>query len=108
MIGDSVGAVSPQFGHYPKSGHVANRMGQSVARYIAQQAKGQAMTPLLIDNLCFMLVNTEPLEAISVQFDYKMGAQGHLIQTQIDDNARSAYLWREDLRWYGHTIGDMI
>lgn len=108
VIGDSVGAVSPQFGHYPKSGHVANRMGQSVARYIAQQAKGQAMTPMLIDNLCFMLVNTEPLEAISVQFDYKMGAQGHLIQTQIDDNDRSTSLWREDLRWYGHTIGDMI
>ncbi len=108
VIGDSVGAVSPQFGHYPKSGHVAQRMGQSVARYISAQAKEQAMKPQLIDNLCFMLVNTEPLEAISVQFDYTMGPNGHLLQTQIDDNERSASLWREDLRWYGNAISHMI
>jgi len=79
-IGDSVGAVSPQFGHYPKSGHVANRMGRSVAQYIGQKAKGQPMTPVMIDNLCYMLVNTEPLEAISVNFDYKMGPDGHCIK----------------------------
>lgn len=108
VIGDSVGAVSPQFGHYPKSGHVAHRMGQSVAHYIAQQSRGQAMQPLLIDNLCYMLVNTEPLEAISVQFDYRMGPEGHLIQTQIDDNDRSAALWQEDLRWYGHALDRML
>lgn len=108
VIGDSVGAVSPQFGHYPKSGHVANRMGQSVAKYIALQSKGQAMKAELIDNLCFMLVSTDPLEAISVQFDYKMGPEGHLIQSQIDDNERRLALWQEDLRWYGHTLGTML
>lgn len=108
VIGDSVGAVSPQFGHYPKSGHVANRMGRSVAQYIGQQAKGQAPTPVIIDNLCYMLVNTDPLQAISVQFDYKKGPEGHLIQTQIDDNDRRRALWDEDLRWYGLTINDMV
>ena len=100
VIGDSVGAVSPQFGHYPKSGHVANRMGRSVASYIAQQARGRAMEPMLIDNLCYMLVNLDPLEAISVQFDYKKGPDGHLVQTQIDDHDRRRQLWDEDLRWY--------
>jgi hypothetical protein len=55
-----------------------------------------------------MLVNTDPLEAISVQFDYKMGPDGHLIQTQIDDNDRRPALWQEDLRWYGHTIGNLL
>lgn len=107
VIGDSVGAVSPQFGHYPKSGHVANRMGHSVAKYIAQQAKGQSPTPELIDNLCYMLVNTDPLEAISVQFDYKKAPEGHLVQTQIDDHERRRALWDEDLRWYGLKIQDM-
>ena len=85
VIGDSVGAVSPQFGHYPKSGHVANRMGRSVAQYISQQAQGQPMKPVIIDNLCYMLVNTEPLEAISVKFDYRMGPEGHLLQTLTDN-----------------------
>jgi len=107
VIGDSVGAVSPQFGHYPKSGHVAQRMGRSVAGYIAQQARGQAPTAELIDNLCYMLVNTDPLEAISVQFDYKKGPEGHLVQTQIDDNDRRRALWDEDLRWYGLMMQDI-
>jgi len=107
VIGDSVGAVSPQFGHYPKSGHVANRMGRSVAHYISQQAKNQAMTPVIIDNLCYMLVNTDPLEAISVKFDYKMGPEGHLLQTLTDDNDRRPQLWQEDLRWYGRMIQDL-
>lgn len=107
IIGDSVGAVSPQFGHYPKSGHIANRMGRSVARYIAQQAKGEEMTPLLIDNLCYMLVNAEPLEAINVQFDYKKAPEGHLVQTQIDDNDRRPSLWHEDLRWYGTMVSEL-
>lgn len=108
VIGDSVGAVSPQFGHYPKSGHVAQRMGKSVAQYIAQQSKGQQPTPVIIDNLCYMLVNIDPLEAISVQFDYKKGPEGHLIQTQIDDHERKKSLWQEDLRWYGLMMDDLV
>lgn len=108
VIGDSVGAVSPQFGHYPKSGHVANRMGRSVARYIAQQARDAAPTPELIDNLCYMLVNTEPLEAISVQFDYRKSPEGHLVQTQTDDHDRRRALWEEDLRWYGLMMQDFV
>ena len=108
VIGDSVGAVSPQFGHYPKSGHVANRQARSVAKYIAQQAKGQAPTPELIDNLCYMLVNLDPLEAIAVQFDYKKGPDGHLVQTQIDDHERRRKLWDEDLNWYRLMVEDMV
>ena len=106
IIGDSVGAVSPQFGHYPKSGHVAQRMGRSVAQYISEQAKNKTPSPILIDNLCYMLVNTVPKESISVQFDYKMGAEGHLLQTQIDDNERRAELWEEDKRWYNLMMTD--
>ena len=99
VIGDSVGAVSPQFGHYPKSGHVANRMARSIAQHIADQSKGREPKHVMIDNLCYMLVNNDPKEAISVQFDYKMGPEGHLLQSQIDDNDRRPELWQEDLRW---------
>jgi len=106
VIGDSVGAVSPQFGHYPKSGHIANRMGRSVAQYIGQQAQGQPMKPVIIDNLCYMLVNTEPLEAISVKFDYRMGPDGHLLQTLTDDIFRRPQLWQEDLQWYAGMVAD--
>ena len=99
VIGDSVGAVSPKFGHYPKSGHVANRMAKSVARHIASQARDEALKPIIIDNLCYMLVNNDPREAISVQFDYRIGADGLLEQTQIDYNDRDPALFAEDIRW---------
>jgi NADH dehydrogenase FAD-containing subunit len=108
VIGDSVGAVSPHFGHYPKSGHVANRMGRSVAAHIAAQSRGKAMQFELIDNLCYMLVNPDPLEAISVQFDYAVGPDGQLVQKQIDDNERRRALWDEDLRWYGFKMQDFV
>jgi NADH dehydrogenase FAD-containing subunit len=108
VIGDSVGTVSPQFGHYPKSGHVAQRMGKSVASYIAQQARGNQPEPVIIDNLCYMLVDSERLEAISVQFDYKKASDGTLLQTQIDDNDRRRLLWDEDLRWYGLMMDDLV
>jgi hypothetical protein len=77
-----------------------------VAQYIGQQAKGHPMSPVMIDNLCYMLVNTEPLEAISVKFDYKMGPEGHLLQTVTDDIFRRPQLWQEDLRWYGEMVKD--
>ena len=106
VIGDSVGAVSPKFGHYPKSGHVANRRAKSVATHIAQQARGEALKPVIIDNLCYMLVNNEPREAISVQFDYRIGADGLLEQTQIDYNDRDPALFAEDVRWASNMYAD--
>lgn len=108
VIGDAVGAVSPQFGHYPKSGHVANKQARAVAQYIAWQSKEQELKPIIIDNLCYMLVNNSPREAIAVQFDYKLGDDGVLQQTQFDDNDRRAKLWEEDLRWAALTYADFL
>jgi NADH dehydrogenase FAD-containing subunit len=41
FVGDLMGAISPQFGHYPKSGHVANYIGKIVARNIAERVAGK-------------------------------------------------------------------
>jgi len=106
VIGDSVGAVSPQFGHYPKSGHVANRQARAVALHIAAQSRGQAPKHVMIDNLCYMLVNNSPREAIAVQFDYKLDEAGVLRQTQIDDNDRRPELWASDLKWVEYMFED--
>jgi NADPH-dependent 2,4-dienoyl-CoA reductase/sulfur reductase-like enzyme len=99
VIGDAVGAVSPQFGHYPKSGHVANRHARIVAKYIATRLAGQEVKPSLPDNLCYMLVNGKPREAIAVQFDYTIRDDGVIVQKQIDDNDRREELLQEDFRW---------
>ena len=67
VIGDAVGVVSPQFNFYPKAGHVANAHGKIVARYIADRAAGRQPKADLPDNLCFMMVNLDPIEDIAVR-----------------------------------------
>ena len=108
VIGDAVGLVSPQFLFYPKAGHVANAHGRIVAGYIADRLAGRAPKGALPDNLCYMLVNGEPREAISVQFDYKVNDQGIIEQTQIDDNDRRADLVREDFRWFARMVDELF
>ena len=108
FVGDLMGAISPQFGHYPKSAHVANFIGQIVAKYIAQRVAGQEIKPLLPDNLCYMMVNTNPQEGISVQFDYKVNDQGIIEQTQLDFNERSPATIPEDFNWARLIYEDMF
>lgn len=55
-----------------------------------------------------MMVNGDPREAISVQFDYKVNDKGVIEQTQIDVNQRSAELVRENFRWAGLKFEDMF
>ena len=108
VIGDAVGWVSPDFNFYPKSGHVANRHGRIVAAYIAERAAGRDPQVSLPDNLCYMMVNGAPREAISVQFDYLLNAQGIIEQVQIDDNDRRAELVAENLKWAGTMFDAMF
>lgn len=108
VIGDAVGQVSPTFLYYPKAGHVANRHGRIVGRYIAERAAGRTPSPALPDNLCYMMVNGEPREAVSVLFDYALNAKGQIVQQQIDDNERRAELVAKDLAWAGGLYEDMF
>ncbi len=99
IIGDSMGFISPQFGHYPKSAHVANAVGKIAATYISKRVKDEEIVPILPDNLCYMLVNASPLEAVSVQFDYAFAENGDVHQTQIDVDIRSEELIAENFVW---------
>ena len=108
VIGDAVGVVSPQFNFYPKAGHVANAHGKIVARYIADRAAGRQPKADLPDNLCFMMVNLDPIEDIAVRFKYHINEQGIIIQDQYDDNFRSADMVQEDFGWAAKMYGDMF
>lgn len=108
VIGDAVGAVSPQFNYYPKAGHVANYQGRIVANYIAQRVKGREPKYALPDNLCFMMVNTAPQEAVAVRFKYHVDDKGVIIQEQVDDDWRRPELVTEDFEWYGRIVEDMF
>lgn len=108
VIGDCMGAISKQFGHYPKSAHVANYMGKIVATYIGQRIADKEVKAILPDNLCYMMVNGEPKESISVLFEYEMGADGSVQQTQIDVDVRDENQFQEDFRWYDRTLKDFL
>ena len=87
---------------------MANAHGQIVAGYIAQRLAGKEPELKLPDNLCYMLVNGSPREAISVQFDYTVNSQGVIEQQQIDDNDRREELVKENFRWAGIKFDDMF
>lgn len=108
VVGDSMGQVSELFGHYPKSAHVAHAIGKIVAKNLSQRIAGKEVTPILPDNLCYMMVNTEPQEAISVIFDYEVDAAGRIVQNQVDVDVRSADLVKEDFAWINTRFQDFL
>ncbi len=81
VIGDAAGLVSPQFGYFPKTGQVANRMGQAVARQIAAQATGQVQAPLLPESVCHVTTSVDPLESTRIDTSYRDRGDGFLVQT---------------------------
>lgn len=107
IIGDAAGLVSPLFGHYPKTGHVANRMGAMVASEIAAAASGQAYPPLSAESVCHVLTSIEPNESTRIDTRYRDRGDGFLLQTvkqtrepnpQGEDVAWAESLYRDFLR----------
>lgn len=108
IVGDSMGAISPHFGHYPKSAHVANYIAKIVAKNIGERVRGEEVVARLPDNLCYMLVNGDPREAISVEFTYELGPDDLVHQTQIDFDVRTPDLMEEDFGWINGMFDDFV
>jgi NADH dehydrogenase FAD-containing subunit len=108
FVGDLMGPISDQFGHYPKSGHVANYVGRIVARNIAERVSGKEVVARLPDNLCYMMVNAEPQEEISVKFEYEVDPTGKVVQTQIDMDVRNEDMVKEDFAWARQKFQDFL
>ena len=97
LIGDLIDKASPLFGQYPKSGHMANRLGHIAAREIAARAKGVAPQQLLPDSSCFVTTRVEPMEMMRLETHYRLRGDGLIMQTakqSFDPNPRG-----EDEQW---------
>jgi NADH dehydrogenase FAD-containing subunit len=97
LIGDLIDKASPLFGHYPKSGHLANRLGRIAAQEIAARAQGKEPPKLLPDSVCFVHANVEPMEMIRIDAQYRLRGDGLIVQTvkqNYDPNPRG-----EDVAW---------
>lgn len=108
IVGDSMGFISDQFGHYPKSAHVAHAVAKIVSQNIAERIAGKEVVPVLPDNLCYMMVNGDPQEEISVIFEYNLDPTGKVIQTQIDMDVRSPDLVQDDFNWIKSRFNDFL
>ncbi|NTV71837.1 MAG: FAD-dependent oxidoreductase [Azonexaceae bacterium] len=107
IIGDAAGLASPLFGHYPKTGHVANRMGAIVARQIAASATGKMHPLLLPESVCHVVSSVEPLEYTRIETSYRQRGDGFLMQQvkQVrepnpagEDSAWAEAMYRDFLR----------
>ena len=69
---------------------------------------GKEVIARLPDNLCYMMVNGDPQEEISVKFEYEVDANGQVNQTQIDMDVRTHDLVKEDFGWINSKFRDFL
>lgn len=106
MIGDMIDRVSPLFGHYPKSAHMATRQGRLVAEHIAARSRGEEATRDLPDSLCHIATRFDPPEAIRLATSYRLRGDGVLMQqsrTERDPQPRD-----EDVAWLQSLLGEIL
>lgn len=97
LIGDLLGKVSPLFGYYPKSAHMACQLGRIAAAEVAGRARGKLPEWQLPESLCHVFTDAEPLEMISIETRYRLRGDGLIAQTvrQHEDPQPRG----EDVQW---------
>ncbi len=106
LVGDLIDSASPLFGHYPKSGHLAARLGRIAAQEIAARASGKAPETMLPESSCFVSTRMEPLESLRIDTQYRLRGDGLIAQTtkqHFDPNPRG-----EDEDWAKGMFGEML
>jgi NADPH-dependent 2,4-dienoyl-CoA reductase/sulfur reductase-like enzyme len=81
VVGDSVGSVSPLFGHYPKTGQMASRMGQIAATEIIARIDERPAEPALPESTCFAYLNFAPAQFTRIETRYRLRGDGALTQS---------------------------
>ncbi|AXS80426.1 FAD-dependent oxidoreductase [Dechloromonas sp. HYN0024] len=106
IIGDAAGLVSPLFGLFPKTGHVANRMGAIVARQIAVRVTGKSVPVVLPESVCYVLSSVDPLEQMRIETTYRQRVDGFLMQ-QVKQ-IREPNPAGEDVAWAAGMYRDFL
>ena len=81
LVGDLLGRASPLFGAYPKSAHMAVRLGQIAAEGIIVRSRGEAPTLTFPESVCFVHTDAEPAESMRIETTYRRRGDGLIMQT---------------------------
>ena len=98
LVGDLLDSVSPLFGYYPKTAHIATRLGASAALQIAAHSRGQTPAPVdLPQSICHVWLDADPAEQLIIEAQYRQRGDGLLTQAvRQHDNPQPR---DEDLQW---------
>jgi len=103
LAGDLLDTVSPLFGHYPKTAHMATRLGVAAAQQIAARSRdggGASATepPLALPHsVCHVWLDADPAEQLRIETQYRLRGDGLLTQAVSQhDNPQPR---GEDLQW---------
>ena len=106
VIGDAVGLVSPLFGHYPKTGHMAVHHGRLAAATIAARVQGKAIEAPFPESTCWVYDSFTPPEMVRIDASYRIRGDGALEQTI--DQARENQPRGEEMAWAEGMFGEMF
>ena len=106
LVGDLLGRASPLFGAYPKSAHIAVRLGQIAADGIVARARGVAPAPTFPESVCFVHIDVEPPEMLRIDTAYRRRGDGLIAQTlrQHEDPQPRG----EDRAWLRGLAGEVL
>lgn len=106
LVGDLLGRASSLFGAYPKSAHMAARLGRIAADEIIARSRGQVPTPVLPESVCHVYTDVEPMEMMRIDAQYRVRGDGLVTQAvrQHDDPQPRG----EDYRWAQELYREML
>ncbi len=106
LIGDALGRVSPLFGAYPKTAHMATRLGQIAAGEIASRSRGQIPPLQLPETICHVYTDLEPMEMLRIDAQYRLRGDGLISQSlrQYDEPQPRG----EDVQWARALSGEFL
>jgi NADPH-dependent 2,4-dienoyl-CoA reductase/sulfur reductase-like enzyme len=81
LVGDLLGRVSPLFGNYPKSAHMAVQLGRIAAAEIAARSRGGQPELKLPESICHVHTDVEPMEMMRIDAHYRLRGDGLIMQS---------------------------
>jgi NADH dehydrogenase FAD-containing subunit len=106
LVGDVLGPVSPLYGYYTKTGHMAVQLGLIAAAEIAARASDAVPPVLLPDSICHVTSDFALPEGIRIEAAYRQRGDGVIVQTARQQ--RNPQPRGEDTAWLDETLAKIL